>query len=159
DFRIDFIAFCLFGVVQALVVYSRLLAERRWALLVGAAAALLVLFRFLTLLHILSVLVPFLLVTSWRAWRAPQDSAVRRERWRSVQGTVLALGVLVALSLPLLWHNRSMIWNYYMVSALTDVDRRAWAEVVGSTTLFQQLTYYPLSLASNHCGVGFLITA
>jgi hypothetical protein len=51
DFRLDFIAFCLFGILVSLVVRSRLFLSSGWSAAAGVVAALMVLLRFITLVY------------------------------------------------------------------------------------------------------------
>src|SRR5690348_2934326 len=96
DFRLDFIAFCLFGIFLCVVIRSGVFADWRWSALAGLAAAVLGTFRFITLAYLLGIFVAFgiLLSVQWVIrWRdLPGQQAVqRRIRGMIVAGLVIAL--------------------------------------------------------------------
>src|SRR5262249_58318105 len=119
DFRIDFIACCLFGTFHCVVVRSHFFEQRWLAVLAGAVAAGLVLFRFLTLVYFAGILGVFLAVASLRMRAAAPGSPDRLRLSRSVQGLVLAALVLLTLTAPWIWHNRQPMWHYYLLRHVT----------------------------------------
>jgi hypothetical protein len=50
DFRLDFVAYCLYGIWACAVVRSKLFLDRRWAIWCALIGAFLVLHRFLTII-------------------------------------------------------------------------------------------------------------
>jgi hypothetical protein len=56
DFRMDFIAYCLFGVWVCAALRSGLFLDWRWAIATGLLAALLVANRFLTIIYLLGII-------------------------------------------------------------------------------------------------------
>lgn len=73
DFRLDHIAFCLFGIFVCLAVRSGVFASLRWSIAAAFAAGLLILFRFqsaLTMGAALAVLIVLLGLIAWRSSNA-----------------------------------------------------------------------------------------
>ena len=56
DFRTDFIGFCLFGTFMCLALRCGAFASRRWSVAAGLVAALLVTFRFISLVYLAGIL-------------------------------------------------------------------------------------------------------
>ncbi len=150
DFRLDFIAFCLFGVFACAVLRSRVLLSRRWSLAVGAAAAWLVLTRTLTLVYLTGMAALLALFFLARLWRR-RDPGARRAEARRLAGLGLAGAVLAAVAGPVLWDRREQLWAYYVVGHVTGVEKFLRAPKDGNPYLF-----YPESLLSDHAGPTFL---
>jgi hypothetical protein len=151
DFRIDFIAFCLFGVFACAVLRSRVLLSRPWSLGVGAAAAWLVLNRTLTLVYLTGMAALLTLFFLARLWRGRRDPDVRRAEARRLAGLALAGAVLAAAAGPVLWDRREQLKAYYVVGHLTGIEKFIRAQKDGNPYLF-----YPESLLSDHAGPTFL---
>ncbi len=150
DFRIDFIAFCLFGIFACAVLRSRVLLSRRWSLAVGLAAAWLVLNRTLTLVYLTgmaALLAVFFLGQFWRG----RDPRARYAAARRLGGLAVAGAVLAAVVVPVLWDRRAQLTAYYIVGHVTGVEKFIRAQKDGNPYLF-----YPESLLSDHAGPTFL---
>src|SRR5262249_2955657 len=85
DFRIDCIAFSLFGILLCTVVRSGFFSSLRWSLAVGAVALLLVLFRFLTSVYLAGILGAWWLFTAAR-WVLSRDPGQRTQLRRQLLG-------------------------------------------------------------------------
>jgi hypothetical protein len=149
DFRLDFFAFCLFGVFVCAVLRSDVLRSRRWALAVGASAAWLVLTRSLTLVYLAGMAGPLALYLLYRFWR-PASAEGKRVAARRLAGLGLAGAVVAVAVLPVLWDRREQLWGYYVVGHVTGVEKFIRA---GNGDL---TWYYPASLLRDHAGPAFL---
>jgi hypothetical protein len=149
DFRLDFAAFCLFGVFVCAVLRSDVLRRRRWAPAVGAAASWLVLTRSLTLVYLTGMAGLLALYLLWRLWRTPSPEG-RRAAVRRLAGLGLAGAVVAAVVLPVLWDRREQLWGYYVVGHVTGVEKFIRAGKGDMTW------YYPSSLLADHAGPLFL---
>src|SRR5262249_30903394 len=96
DFRLDFAAFCLYGVVVGLALRSGLFLSRRWSLAVGAATGVLLLTRHLTAPYAGVVFVGFFLFLCARWYLRRHDPRVRAAVLRRLGGLALA-GAVVAV--------------------------------------------------------------
>lgn len=158
DYRIDFAAWCLFGVVLCLVVRSRLFASRRWSVAVGAACAWLSLSRFLTLAYlggIAALMVVFLLA---RRWRHRADPGRRRHADRQLVGLALASALALGAVAPALWNSREAIYGYYVVGHVTGAEKHFRGLGTNATTA-GVLLYYPRAVSTDHLGGTFLVLA
>jgi hypothetical protein len=149
DFRLDFIACCLFGVFVCAVLRSDVLRSRGWALAVGATASWLVLTRCLTLVYLAGMAGPLALYLLYRLWR-PASAEGRRAAARRLAGLALAGAVVAAVVLPVLWDRREQLWGYYVVGHVTGVEKFIRA---GNGDL---TWYYLPSLLRDHAGPTFL---
>jgi hypothetical protein len=157
DFRLDFQTFCLFGVFLCLVVRSRAFTDWRWSLAAGVCGGALVLLRFICVVYLAGILGATFLVLAVALWLARHDAAVRSRKLRQLGGLTLAGAVLLALTLPVLWHNRAPIYNYYAVGHVLGPEKAIRAREVGAEGLVAGLLYYPRSLAWQHLGPAFLL--
>ena len=159
DFRMDFIAYCLFGIWACSVLRSNLFMDFRWAIACGAIAALLVLNRFLTLVYVLAISAGFGLICLIAAWlRRPEGNFVSRMR-RRLYHLGCSVGVLLLLVAPILIGQRTAIYNYYIVGHAIGQEKDVRAQEAGLTGLADHLLYYPKSIVGQHWGPAFLWAA
>jgi hypothetical protein len=157
DYRIDFTACCLFGVVLCLVVRSRLFASRRWSAAAGIACAGLILFRFLTLAYLGGIAALVLLFLLARCWRGRPDPERRRLAARQLGGLALAGSVALATAGPLLWINRQAIYAYYIIGHFNSPQKHIRALGHGTVDVVGQLFFYPRTVATAHLGATFAV--
>lgn len=158
DFRLDFIAFCLFGIFICAVIRSNLFADWRWSAAVGAVGAVLGTFRFITLAYVLGIFVVFAacLAVQWVArWR---DLPGQRIVQRRIFGMLVAGAVIALLVAPVLWHHREAIRSYYGLH-VSGQEKSLRAEQSGTTTLAADVRFYWTSLSRDHVGNGFWIVS
>ncbi|MBP3959662.1 hypothetical protein J8F10_30825 [Gemmata sp. G18] len=154
DFRMDFSAFCLYGVLLCALIRSRVLLNPRGAAVVGACASVVVLFRFITAVYIggiLSAIGAGLLV--WRFTRA--DAEARERAARRLRGWVIATGFLVTVTWPVLINQREAIKNYYVVGHITSSEKEIRAAEEGVRQWSDAARYYPRSVVCDHTGPAF----
>lgn len=153
DFRLDFSAMCAYGILLCAVLVSDTLASRWGWLYVGAAAAYLALFRYLTIVYLIGLFVAFGALLAFASWRWVQA----RPRWTARRrGLRLSLMALALAVLPVFWANREQLRNYYWR------DQRGVAVVqqgvAGDKTLEDWLINLPW-LRDEHLGAAFLTLA
>jgi hypothetical protein len=160
DYRIDFTAFCLYGIVLCLVIRSGIFESWRWSLLVGAVAGWMILYRFFTGAYVFGAfsLVFCFLVGRWlTTGRANEE--IRSRTQRQLLGWLISVASLCAMALPVLWLKREQIYNYYVVGHLTGAEKEIRAMYTHISTALDSLLFYPKVLATEHLGVTFLIAA
>src|SRR5262249_45555587 len=81
----------------------------------------------------------------------------RGRRLRQLGGLTMAGAVLLALALPVLWHNRLPIYHYYAVGHVLGPEKLIRAREAGTEGLGAMVLYYPRSLAGQHLGTAFLL--
>jgi hypothetical protein len=154
DFRIDFIAYCLFGVFLCVVMRSGLFASWKWSMAAGAAGGLLVLFRYLTAVYLAGMLGSYFLLLCVGLYRQRRDSTLRHALRRRLGGMVIAGVVLLLLAGPAVWHNRATIRAYYLPQLKNgDAKERALEQNIHDTA--ERLLFYPRSVLKDHAGIRF----
>jgi hypothetical protein len=150
DFRMDTLALCLWGVFMCAVIRSGVFAQRAWSIASGAVAGVLVVVRFLTLAYVagvLTVLFLFLLTRHARGGVSREAGAT------STPGGVVAAGLMMsAVALPALAGNMETIRNYYGPGHFFGFERQIWLREQHLSTAWDNLLYYPRSLALDQAG-------
>jgi len=150
DFRIDFIAFCLYGTFLCTVVRSEMFESFWWSIAVGVTIALMILFRHLTAVSIGLVMLAALAFMGVRAFSQRRNSAGTVEGTR-IKGIVLSGLVALLLAAPTLWTTRAAILHYYTLVITTDEGKMRDEEFQVTRTA-DFLLYYPRSLPRDHLG-------
>jgi hypothetical protein len=157
DFRIDFIAFCLFGTLICLVIRSGMFASWRWSLAVGALAILLVLFRFLTATYLVGIFGGFGLFLCARLLRSGSDLQARAQLVRQLSGLGLAGALFLLVVLPALWGHREQLWSYYGIGHFAGQEKEIRARAGNISNILIAVLYYPRSVVVHHAGAVFTI--
>ena len=155
DFRPDFIAFCLMGVVICVVMRSGVFASTRWSLAVGAVAAYCVVYRFITLVYLLVILG---LTLAFLALRLRVRARARTETapdLRQVRGLITGGVLLVILATPAIWISRHSLRHYYAVAQVGEGGIRAQEQKI--STRWDALRFYPRMIVRDHAGPAFLM--
>ena len=158
DFRMDFFAYCLYGVWACAVIRSKLFLDRRWAIGCGLIGTFLVLNRFLTLIYLVGVSAGLagVFVIIWILHRG--DTELSRRMRQRLFNLGLSLGILVILVGPILVVNRAAIYNKY-VYAQFFYEKDTRARELGIVGLRGHLFYYPISILRDHLGKTFLLAS
>jgi hypothetical protein len=154
DFRIDFSAFCIFGIWACTVLVSKIYLDRSISLLAGFVAGWLVLTRFITFVYLGAIMgvVVVLLGFVWIIYRDPQ---IRARCWNAA----LSGAVMVAMFAPFFFINARMIYNYYFVSLFVSNEAKIRALEFGVDSRLKHLLFYPESLLFDHLRRPFLLFA
>jgi hypothetical protein len=156
DFRLDFAAFCLYGVFLCAVLRSRVFASYRWSLVVGAAGAWLVLTRYLTAVYLAGFLAGILGLLAVALIRG--DSAWRRQVGRRIAGLFLSGLTLAAPTLPVVFWKWPLIRSYYL-GHLGTIDCAVRGEEFGAVGPLGRLVFYVKSVVLDHAGSRLLVLA
>ena len=152
DFRMDFLAYCFYGVWAAGVLRSRLFLDPYWSIGCGLIAAFLVLNRFVTVTYLLGVSVGFVVACGLIAifWRS--DPALAFSDARRFRHLGLSTGVLIIVVVPVLIHNWNAIHGYYVVGHVVGEEKYIRAAELGIQDLAGHLSFYPKSVVQDHLG-------
>jgi hypothetical protein len=156
DFRIDFVAFCLFGMLICTVVRSNMFRSLPWSLAAASVGALLILCRFLTMPYMVGIAGLFFGLLSfrlWFHWRNPVHRLALLRQWSKL---VLAGVVFSAITVPVALYKWPMIRDYY-ITHLQNGENEVRAQEFGYVGTMTRLLYYPRSLLVDHAGWAFLI--
>jgi len=156
DFRLDFVAYCLYGIWACAVVRSKLFLDRRWAIGCGLIGAFLVLHRFLTAIYLLGVCAGFAVASIVIGLVASSDADLAGRLKQRLSNLALSAGILVVVVSPVLFANRAAIQHYYLIGHTTGQERYIRAAEFGITDLAGHLLYYPKSILNDHWGATFV---
>jgi hypothetical protein len=152
DFRMDFLAYSLYGVWACAAIRSQLFLHRNWSVGCGLIGAFLVLNRFVTVVYLLGVSAGFALVCGIIAlfWRsdAALGSRMRRRLWHLGLSTT----ILIVLVAPNLIRNWKAIHGYYVIGHALGEEKEVRAAVLGIHDLAGHLSFYPNSIVQDHLG-------
>jgi hypothetical protein len=157
DFRMDFIAFCLYGSLLCVVIRSGVFANWRWAPAIALMAAALIGFRFIAAVYVGGALGCLGLLFVVRLFS--RDAIVRRTAVRRCSSLLLTIAIIALLVAPMLWANRAAIHDYYWVNHVTGPEKQVRAAEAGASGWAAALAYYPRSLLWGHAGPAFLLLA
>ncbi len=156
DYRIDFLAYCLFGIWTCLVLRSGMFHDRKWAIASALVGVLLVLNRFFTIIYLSGVLLGFgaALVVVWMfLGRGEPPELNLKKRYSNLAISSL---ILLAGTIPLLLLNAKAIYGYYVYPHLISGEQYVRAREFGVTDLSTNLAFYPKSIVLDHLGLFFL---
>jgi hypothetical protein len=159
DFRIDFFAYCFYGIWACAVIRSDLFLDRRWAIGSAVIGSILVLNRFLTVSYLLGVNIGILaiLVVIIAVKRADAGLVARTRRRLANFG--ISFGLFIAIVAPFLIRNWAAIHDYYVFGHGISAEKEVRAQEVGVHDLVGHLLFYPISMIRDHWGPAFLCAA
>src|SRR6516162_2852702 len=151
DYRIDFAAFCLYGIWVCLIVWSRTFRDTERALIVGVVGIFLVLLRFFTVVYVAAILgtllIGFIFAIKNRSQPLGRGLAIQRAR------NVVLSGLLTAIFVcPILFLARNAIYNYYVVGHFLGEEKYIRAGEANLHTVSDHLLFYPKSVGVDHIG-------
>jgi hypothetical protein len=158
DYRIDFSAFCLYGIWTCLIIWSRSFLQTRRTLVVAAVGILLVYSRFFTIIYVGGILGTLAAVNTYEIWRnrSPYRTAVAARRVRNI---LLCSTIIAAICGARLFLSRAAIYNYYVVGHVLGEEKFIRAHELGIYTVAGHLFYYPKSIIEKHVGLLTLLMA
>src|SRR5712671_3026694 len=151
DYRIDFSAFCLYGIWTCLLVWSGSFLRTRRTLVVVAIGILLVYSRFFTIIYVGGVLGTMLAINTYWIWRnrSPYRTAVAARRIRNI---LLSSTIIAAICGARLFLSRAAIYDYYVIGHVLGEEKFIRAHELGLYTIADHLFYYPKSILK-HVGL------
>ena len=158
DYRIDFSAFCLYGIFACLMVWSGSFRHTSRIFVVVLAGIFLVYHRFFTIIYVAGVLGGLLAVEIYEIWQSSSTGrktvAVRQAR------NILLSGMMIAVvCLPRLYLSRSAIYGYYVMGHVLGDEKFIHANELGLHTVAGHLFFYPGSILVKHVGPVTLLIA
>jgi hypothetical protein len=156
DFRIDFIAFCLYGIFITCVIRSQIFLERKWTIIAALLGCILILFRYITAVYIgLNFFLMFLYLCCNKYWQYT-DIARLQSNKRIIN--LLIAGSIIGLFafIPCLMLSGHAIYNYYVVGHVLGGEKYIRSILVGSNGLFASLTFYPRLIIFRHLGINLV---
>jgi hypothetical protein len=152
DYRIDFLAFCVYLIYLCVVIKSEMFLSKKWSSIVMIIACSLVLFRFIALTYILATLIILFII--FLIILLLTKSEVEKAKSKTRLMNMILNGGLIGIVLMFVFYlNRKALYGYYFVGHLLGDEKEMRAREVGITDIWGHLTYYPISLIKDHLGI------
>lgn len=149
DFRIDFMAFCLYGIWISCLLKSQIFLDRKWTVITTLVGVYLILLRYIAATFIfgtLSLLFGLFLIYYYR--NKSEISIVKlRIKNIFISGTATLFCIL-----PFLWNSRAAIYHYYIAGHFLTNEKYIRAAQVGVVNFITNIQYYPYSIFKDHIG-------
>jgi hypothetical protein len=145
DFRFDFAAFCLFGVLLCAVIRSGGFRSRGWSAIAGVVAGVLGVTRTIAFIYLAAAL-PLIVAGLWllRRWRG--------DRTPRLGNLLVSTGVAAACVAPMLVAQWPNIVAYYIVGHVTSGESQMRAAEFGVHSTLAGVTFYARSALLYHAG-------
>lgn len=145
DYRLDFIAFCVYGLFAASVVASDSFLARRGAVYATLVAWLLVLFRHVTVAYVgITYLVMLVIIA---AFYVQSGSIDYKKECVARMKHIIASGIsILVVMAPFVWLSRLDIYNYYGRHHVLGLDREFRLAHAKVHDFLSNLLYYPARL-------------
>jgi len=151
DFRVDFMAFCLYGIVATLVLNSRVFLSRGRTLVAAFAAGALVLLRVITSAYLFAVffalLILGLIYLRWAKGPAKADIKMR------IKNLLIYQLIVFLFIAPFLWVSRLALYNYYIVFHVISNEKNIREAAVGVHDWIEALFFYPYNVLRSQIGL------
>jgi hypothetical protein len=155
DFRLDFFAYCLYGIWTCAVIRSQLFLDRNWAIGAGLIGALLILHRFISSVYLIGLYAGFAVLCTFLRFRWRRDPNRSPRMWKRLYNQGVSIGLLALIVAPFLIHNYKAIRDYYIAGHAVGNEKFVRAREFGITNLIGHLNFYPISVARDHLGSAF----
>ncbi|MDR3491481.1 MAG: hypothetical protein P4M12_05465 [Gammaproteobacteria bacterium] len=156
DMRMDFIAFCVYGIFLCSVIKSSYFLNRKWTFITVLAAGLLILLRTLTLVYVVGLsvsLFAYLLIKKWSLQRNKQSCQQINNRLVNLIIFCFFIGLI---TLPFIWLNRVTLYNYYVIGHILGSEKYIRAAQEGITNMLSACWFYPRMLLFKQIGISVL---
>ena len=156
DYRMDFAAFCLYGIWICAVLWSDTFRKTGRSIIVALVAALLISLRYFVVIYVAGIYGGLLLATLLGRRRAasPFRRGVLAYRARNI---LISGGLVAAIVLPLLVLSWTTIYNYYVVGHVLNDEKYIRANEGHIYTLLDHILWYPKLVLFHHIGIRALI--
>lgn len=157
DFRMDFIAFCLYGIVVTSILRSDIFLNVRWSLLAALLTTLLVLTRTITAIYFTGIIF-FMFVYLFISYFYDKKNKLQKIQTGIRIKNLTWYSFIVAITcIPVMWLNRIALYNYYVVGHITGKEKYIRAALSHTTSTWAALTYYPIALYKDNFSLRAII--
>lgn len=149
DFRIDFMAFCLYGIICCVVIDSRIFLNRKKTLVACILSLFLITLRYITFTYIFGVALSLLSLYLLQFAFLKNKSNILLLKQR-ISNLFIYLGALILGFLPVLWAARKIIHDYYIVGHLTGGEKYMRLKEALLYVRTSELMFYPHVFKTTH---------
>lgn len=149
DYRMDFIAFCTYGIFISFVMRSEVFLHRNWSLITGLIATLMISMRFMMLVYVFIIF--FFVISYFIKEYFFSASQQKKDAAKTRVINIFFSGLLISFFiLPLLFVNYTSLYEYYIRGHFTGEEH--FLRGFHATNLYNYLMLYPNVLKSYHLG-------
>jgi len=157
DFRIDFIAFCLYGIFIAAVLKSNVFYNRKWTIISAFIAIFLILMRYVTSVYVGGLLTSlFFIFVTLQYWQKTHHKN-NQEITQRIKNLLLFAVIGIIVASPFLWLSRYGIYQHYIVGTVTSSEKYIRAKEFGVTDSLSNLFFYPKMIYNSLMGLEALL--
>lgn len=146
DFRIDFSALCLYGIVICLILRSQVFLQKKWVIAGAIAAAFLIAMRFLTVAYIFGVVLSLLFYWILMSLCSKPDALLRHR----IKNVFLFSIIISIITLPILWIHKDLLYGYYIYGHVLGPEKYWRLKMVGITNIYNYFMFYPMAFIVLH---------
>ena len=152
DFRIDFMATCLFGILISFIMQSKILLNTKWTIIAAFIAIFLVLLRYIEGVYLLCIFVTlfFYLIIIQRSYLHNNKSVVSINK--RIKNFFVFTSISFFCSVPFAWQSKASFYNYYVLGHIKNTEKYIRAAEAGVTNLYSNLLFYPKTIVSAQLG-------
>jgi hypothetical protein len=150
DFRMDFIAFCLYGIFTCLVMRSQVFYDRKWSIISAFIVALMILMRCITAIYFVMI-VSTLFAYYFGAYVFSKQQTLKLNSQIRLINLILCCLIAAIFVTPCIFINEQALYHYYVVGHITGAER-PFRSLASNTDLFEYLKFYPRSVMKDHIG-------
>jgi hypothetical protein len=153
DYRIDFAAMCLFGILACALARTEGFRSRKYSVIAGFLAAALILMRFITAVYVGSIFVILCCYAIFLPRRGPPV-------WPQLKNISICATIVAAISIPALVAASQQINAYYIGGHINGDEPAIRAAEFGVSGLSGYLLFYPRALMDYQIGtIGVIVIA
>ena len=153
DYRIDFAAMCLFGILVCALAWTEGFKSRKYSVIAGFLAAALILMRFITAAYVGPI---FLILCCYVVFLPRRGPPV----WPRVKNISISGAIVAAISIPALVAASHQINAYYVAGHIKGDEPAIRAAEFGVSSLSGYLLFYPKALMGYQIGtIGVIVIA
>lgn len=141
DVRMDFMTFCLYGMVVCMIIRSGIYLERKWTMLAAVLACFTILLRTLTVVYFAGIILSMGAYFFFNQYNNGR-----------LKNLILFAGLLGCVIIPLIWLNSATLYQYYVIGHVLGAEKYIRAAEVGIKNALQAFVYYPGMLFAAHIG-------
>lgn len=139
DYRIDFMAFCLYGTFITAIVRSYSFLDRKWSVIAALIAIWMISIRLITMVYIFGTVGSFFIYLLF-------------QKTQRIKNILLFGSILGLILIPYCLINFETIHNYYVIGHFTGKEKYIRELAAGVSGIVANITYYPSKLQHDQIG-------
>lgn len=152
DYRIDFMAFCLYGIFVSSMIRSYTFLDRKWSVVSAGIAVGLILLRFITAVYLAITIGCVLLYFYYLFYVNKKNNIDISSIKIRLKNAFIFSGVVACICGPILLAYQKLIYGYYVIGDILGPEKKIRELVSGVHNLRENILFYPDSVYYSHLG-------